>query len=121
MSRIGQWQHGRGEYPQARAGRGAIRVTGATTIRNCSGVSMSVADFHVKVKVRRAGGVRDKCDSHRRVATPHREGRSAGALERRFQAVRIEEPCVDEAVAILLVTIYSAGDLRGKPMGRGVD
>ena len=98
MSRIGQWQHGRGEYPQARAGRGAIRVIGVTTIRNCSGVSMSVADFHVKV--RGAFGTSATVID----ASLHLIEKD-GALERRFQAVRIEEPCVDEAVAILLVTI----------------
>jgi ATP-dependent Clp protease ATP-binding subunit ClpC len=36
--------------------RGAIRVIGATTILNCSGVSMSVADLHAKAKCRGRSG-----------------------------------------------------------------
>ncbi len=36
--------------------RGAIRVIGATTIWNCSGVSMSVADFHAKAGCRDRSG-----------------------------------------------------------------
>lgn len=77
--------------------RGAIRLIGATTNWNCSGVSMSVADFHALVECRGRSG-----KSPAVIDAPLQTIEKDGALERRFQAVRIEEPSADEAVAILL-------------------
>jgi ATP-dependent Clp protease ATP-binding subunit ClpC len=77
--------------------RGAIRLIGATTNWNCSGVSMSVADFHALVECRGRSG-----KSPAVIDAPLQTIEKDGALERRFQMVMVEEPSAEEAVAILL-------------------
>jgi ATP-dependent Clp protease ATP-binding subunit ClpB len=93
--------------------RGAIRVIGATTIWNCSGVSMSVADFHAKAECRGRSG-----KSPAVIDAPLHSIEKDGALERRFLAVRIEVPSADEAVAILLALFSGAVD-RNSPSHSG--